>query len=229
MIANTVRPLPLTDNKENAWKNRIASSVNSSNIIEGSGISVNYSPYGTTIKMAGVDENFPLMWMGDFDIEAEYFPNMIVRVRPDVNYYDIADGVIPMGSTDTTGYATVPISPGLFICVGYVPAGACDSDWFNYTMAAQYPDGIPMSIVNGTRFYDYNVYYPVYPEIPSQYTSSVVYGAYGLVANQTYWQAMPAGMKAVNMCLPDGTLGTTYVIAYTSGSAFLTEYLPHNP
>ncbi len=225
-----MRQLPITHRKENAWKNTVASSINSNRIIEGDGISVNYSPYGTNIKLDVIDDNPILVWAGDFDINKEYYPNQVVRVNVNTRYYvsNSAD-IIPFGSTNDYGYETTPISPGLFVCNAYIPAGACTSDWFFFYVAPQYNNSVPFEVINGVRWYDLNVYYPIYPPIPTEHTSSVIVtGNNAVVANSNFWTAMPMGSISTNICHND-RMGTFYMVGEESGSSFKTMYLPYQP
>ncbi len=75
------------------------------------------------------------------------------------------------------------------------------------------------------------MYYPIFPEIPTHYTSSVVttYGI-GTVANRTFWQALPLGVIPTKICVETAdskTLSTVYVLGFISGSSFLSQYLPY--
>jgi hypothetical protein len=230
MIQNRINPLPLTENKSSAWRNRVAGSLNAHNLIAGSGIRVDYTPQGAVISLNKVDEHLPIKYVGDYNSDMEYYPNQIVRVRPDKVYLDITGTPLDIGSTADSGYETFPISPGLFICVGYIPPGNCDETWFSNYIVPAYPGGVPYDVIQSTRWNSYNVYWPQYPEIPTSYTASVtVYSNSQITANNTFWNALPIGMRAMNMCLPNGTLATAYVMAYISGSAFLPEYLPYQP
>jgi hypothetical protein len=235
MNSNFIRALPPTDDLKRAWQNKVATGVNGNNAIAGSGISVDNGPYGATISISDdpTSAYLPFQYMGDFDGNAEYFPNQIVRVRPDGVYLDITGNPLDIGSTADSGYETFPISPGLYICVNYVPPGFADETWVQ-DLAQYYPSGIiPWTVSTSVRWNSYNVYWPMYPEIPSQYTASVSVtagsGQVGIVANQNFWNALPVGMRAMNMCLPNGTLATAYVMAYISGSVFQPEYLPYQP
>ena len=235
MNSNFIRALPPTDDLRRTWQNKVAAGVNGNNAVAGSGISVDNGPYGSTISIAQdpTEAYLPFQYMGDFDSNAEYFPNQIIRVRPDVTYYDI-DGVTPLtiGSTADSGYPTFPISPGLYICTNYVPPGFADNVWLQ-DLATLYPSNvIPWTVATSVRWNDYNIYWPMFPEIPTQYTASVTVaaggGSVGIVANQNFWNALPCGMRAMKTC-KNGAEETTYVMAYVSGSHFQPEYLPYNP
>ncbi len=224
MQYNRIRKLPLTENGKNAWQNSVATIINANNIIAGDNIGIEYGPNGATISVDSVDDTPTYQYMGDFDSASAYYPNQIVRVRPDTIYYDINGNPIDLGSTADSGYETFPISPGLYICTAYVPPFHCDETWFNTIIAPLYPDNsTPLTYVQGTRWDSYNIYYPMYPEIPLQYTASVIVGgSYNIVANQSFWNALPIGMREMKSCAQ-----TIYVMAYVSGSSFQTEYLPY--
>ena len=227
---NNVRQLPLTENGKNAWQNKVAKTINSSNVFAGDNIDIDYGPYGATISVTGVDDTPLLQYMGDFDSGSAYYPNQIVRVRPDIIYHDISGAPLVTGTTDVSGYETFPITPGLYVCVAYMPPALCDETWFDESIVPQFEDkSIPISIVAGTRWNSYNVYWPQYPECPLIYTASVtVNGGYNIVANQCFWNALPVGMRAMTSCT-NGITQTMWVPSYVSGSQFLEEYLPYQP
>ena len=230
MIRSYIVQSPLTENKRGAWKNKVADNINSNRPIAGNGISVDYTADGAVISTIIVDENLPMNYVGNYDITREYFPNQIVRVQPNQTYYDITGAPLDMGSTADSGYETFPISPGLFICVNYVPPGYNDETWFDTAITPMYPSGVPISVVKSTRWNTYNVYWPMYPEIPTSATASVTVGSgnYGVVANQNFWNAMPCGMKAMTSC-KDNITSTTYVMACDSDAICLPEYYPYQP
>lgn len=200
MINNHIRALPLTEQKASSWKNKVAGSINANNVIAGSGIRIDYGPNGAEISLDVVNETAPLRYMGDFDINAEYYPNMMVRVRSDQTYLDITGNPLPFGSFNPASEAIPPIATGLFICVNYVPPGPCDENWLTTVVAPMYPQGVPFNLVQGTRFYAANIYYPVYPEMPLSYTSSyaVLSGNSTIIENNTFWNFLGGGGGAGN-------------------------------
>ena len=233
MIHSQINALPLTENKSSAWRNKVAGSLNAQRVIAGPGIRVDYTLQGLVVSLDVVNDSLPIKYTGDFNQKYEYFPNQIVRVRPDQTYYDL-DGITPLqiGSTADGGYETFPITPGLYICTNYVPPFNCEENWLNNVIAPLYPDGVPFETIQSTRWNDYNIYWPMYPEIPTKYTASIVVTAGNRVtnikANQNFWNAMPCGMREMKTCA-NGVNKVTYITSFVSGSVFLPEYLPYNP
>jgi hypothetical protein len=96
-----------------------------------------------------------------------------------------------------TGSSSVPaLCPGLFLCINAVPASASRNS--------------------------YNVYYPVYPTIPSSSVRTVS----GSLANQTFWQPL-SPQKKMTICI-DGTSVVAYVNCVISGSTFDPTQLPYH-
>ena len=179
-----------------------------------------------------------MVWRGNYDTSSAYHPNDVVRVIPDVKYYNEAGMEIPIGNTSTDIGGLIPISLGLFVCTQYVPPAWANDIYFTDKIAPQFlnPDtgdySIPYHIRKGIRWYSHNVYYPIYPEIPSSYTGSieaVIDGKdynFKIDYNQTYWQAMPVGMSSMNVCR-NGISETWYIMGHQSGSLFQAGYVPY--
>ena len=174
MSFNTIRSLPITDNKENAWKNNVVAGVNARNVIAGTGINLRYGPNGTILEAIIPEATYPVTYAGDYSFNSEYYPNTLVRVLADVEITNQDDEDIPVGEREegqlpTDTESVIPIATGLFICVAYVPPAAWDETYLNNLIRPQYNGNLPpVTVVNSTRFYDYNVYYPVFPEIPEE-------------------------------------------------------------
>ena len=85
-----------------------------------------------------------LVWRGDFDENAEYYPNDVIRVVPNVNYVDVTDGqLLEIGSTSDDGFDYAPLSLGLFVCVQHVPPSFANEEYFYSTVVANFSDTIP--------------------------------------------------------------------------------------
>lgn len=99
--------------------------------------------------------------------------------------------------------ATVPLSAGTFVCVNSVP---------EYS----------------TRNI-YNIYYPIYPNIPSGSRAVIaISGAYsGAYANQIFWEPITP-MTPGSICI-NGESKTVFVASVLSGSAFNPDSLPYPP
>jgi len=117
--------------------------------------------------------------------------------------YNINDVVLVDANTTYTASFEVPsgstvpaLCPGLFLCLINVPG-------------------------SGSGRNSLNVYYPIYPTIPS---SSVVTVS-GSLANQTFWQPL-SPQKKMNVCI-DGQPVVAYVNCVLSGSVFSSSQLPY--
>ena len=232
-MSYNVKQLPITEDKQNAWKNKMAAAVNSSNVMPGAGMHMSYGPHGATLNVDEIEKQPALVYSGDYDFNQSYRPNQIVRVRYDSVYTNQNGAVIPIGNTSVVSTGSItPISIGLFVCVSYVPPSTCNELFLQTYIIPNFPFGkVPIEAIINTRFYNYNVYYPIFPEIPTQYTASVVTtNGYGIVANQTYWHSLPLGVIPTKICVDDadGT-GTkdVFVLGYISGSVFLPQFLPY--
>jgi hypothetical protein len=229
MIFNNVRQLPLSENKVRTWQNKVASSLNAHNIIEGDGINIDYTPEGAIVSLDTIDDKHSSVYVGDFDINKEYFYNQIVTVNINSNFINYQNNSISFGVTSTYSGSVCPINPGLYICTAYVPPSYANSTWLNTYIVPQYPAGtsLPFEIVNATRFYEANIYYPIYPIIPTQYTASIMVngGANAIMANQNYWQPLVPSVP-MQLCI-NGQQQTFYVNGQLSGS-FDKRYLAHS-
>lgn len=225
-----IRPVPITENQHSSWQNLIQKTIQAQNVVAGSGVDI-ASRTGDFTKISltpEVDFN-RMVWQGDFDITKEYQINDVVRVVPNVLYINPETGDdVQIGSTSETGHEEIPMSLGLFVCVAHVPPSWANQDYFDSNVAPAFPDVVPYNWQQGIRWTDFNVYYPVYPEIPSNFTSSVDVGGFNIIANNTFWQAMPFGTMVMKAC-QNGVAKTFYVVGAESGSAFLPDYLPYSP
>lgn len=224
-----LRPVPLSENPHSSWQNLIQKTVQSNTPIAGSGLRAQVMGDFTRISVPNDIDFERLVWRGDFDEFAEYFPNDVVRVSPNVDYVDVTTGEsLIIGSTSDTGHPYAPLSLGLFVCVQHVPASWANEEYFYGSVVASFPDTIPYTYQNGIRWDSYNYYYPMYPEIPTNFTSSVDIGyGFPVIANQTFWQAMPFGTMPMRAC-QNGVAKTFYIVGAESGSMFLPEYLPYS-
>lgn len=236
MINNVRNPIAITHNPKTPWDNKTSQAINASNLIAGYGINLNYNSDGITISVNDDVATNYMYYTGDFDIDSSYYPGDVVTVPYDIDIVNQDGDVIPVGSTAITGSdisPTIPISIAAFVCVKYVPPSLYDEDYVSANVLSLFPGpNPPDQWINGTRFYDLNVYYPVYPEIPSMYTSSVtVFGSQCMTkANSTFWKCLGIGATTQNGgCEPDGNPSANYVASIQSGSVFQTTFLPYQP
>lgn len=226
-----LRPIPLTTDPSSGWQNVIQRVVQSHNVLAGSGLRAGMSTGDfTQLGIKTEVETDRLVWRGTYDPNAEYVLNDVVRVEANKDYIPSGSTTpLPIGATSVEGYPVIPISLGLFVCVNYVPPAWADPNYFFSSVVNFYNAGeIPWDVGNGIRWTAHNVYYPVYPEIPTTFTQSVDTGyGFSINANQTFWQAMPFGTMPLQICT-NGLSRTFYVVGAESGSLFKTEYLPYS-
>ena len=225
-MSTNIRPVAVTTDPITGWAKSIQNQHNANNLVAGSNVIFNRGSNHTNISVDLGPEIEHLVYRGDFDITAEYKVNDVVRVFPTTQYYDSGSKKnLEIDTTATDGYTHCPITPGLYVCVTYVPPSYADTsylDSINYQFTT-----IPYELQNGIRFYDKNVYYPIYPEIPSQYTSSVDTGyGFQITANNTFWRALSPMLK-MQSCVNNETQ-TMYIGGIVSGSLFKTSYLPYS-
>ena len=226
-----LRPVTLSENPASSWQNLIQRTIQSQNVIAGNGLVRSLSGGDfTQLSLASEANVNHMIYRGTYDPNLEYFVNDVVRVLPDKHYIDPKDHAqIPIGSTDIVSSSKCPMSMGLFVCVKHVPPGWATPDYFFSQVLASFPETVPYNWIDGTRWTDHNVYYPLYPEIPTQYTSSVHVnggsGGFDITANDTFWNAMPFGTITMKACI-DGVTYDFYVLGNKSGSLFQEAYLP---
>lgn len=226
-----IRPVPITHDPRSSWQNIVQNTVQSQQVIAGNGLRVSSGdPNFTRVSLPNDFDTVKMIWKGDYDEFAAYNVNDVVRVVPNVQYIDVTTGEdLILGSTSEEGHGYAPLSLGLFICVTYVPPSYCNETFFSDTVAVSFPNTIPYTYQNGIRWESLNNYYPMYPEIPTSLTQSVDTGyGFTVVANNTFWQAMPFGTIPANIC-QNGYAKTYYIVGAESGSSFKTEYLPYSP
>ena len=222
---NHIRPVSLRNDGLSSWAKNIVNAVNSHNLIAGDNVDFSRGSSHTAISVDLGPEIEHLVWRGDFDINAEYKVNDVVRVNPNKTYYDSGSATtLSIDSSAIAGYTNCPICAGLFVCVNYVPPVWANENYL-VTVGTQFTT-IPYEIANGVRYSAYNKYYPIYPEIPSSNTSSVAtpYNT-TIIANNTFWQALSPMIK-MQTCTGNSTT-IAYVNAIVSGSSFNSSYLSY--
>ena len=222
---NNIRPTALTDNPQSGWKNLVSRTINAHNVVAGQGVHVNDNgSHGMSISVEEEIMSDHMVWRGNFNQSYEYKPMDVVRVV-EGKYKDEVGADIPIGFTSTPGLGITPISLGLFVCTTYVPPSFADQNWFKTNIVPKFTNNfIPGRYQQGTRWYDYNVYYPVFPEPTPSSSVALSYG-FNVTKNNTFWQAMPFGAAPMKACV-DGVTADYYVICQKKGGVFLPEYLP---
>lgn len=226
---SNLRPVPITNHPADKWQNVVQRVVQSQHVKPGRGLRRSLAT-GDFTQLTAIPEADPvrMIWRGDYDITGSYQVNDVIRVSPQIKYVNPATGYeLPIGGSHLEGYSTIPLSMGLFVCVSYVPPAWANTTYFNHQILPQFQKNVPPDVGNSIRWYQYNVYYPVYPEIPKALVKEINLGyGFTILANNTFWQALPYGAMPMTVCV-DGEVKTYYVTGAESGSKFNPDYLPY--
>jgi len=213
---------------DDAHQSQVIDSANDNNLIAGRGITLTKTTFGTTIHAKQTGAQSALNWRGTYNYSSSYAVNDVVFVDPNVTCSDQNGSVIPMFSP--SGSATIPLCPGVFVCSFAIPPIGVDSDLLVDSVAPTYEAAgqqITDDFANGFRHYDLNVYYPVYPLIPSSSATYVTESRWSTIANNTFWAPL-APMFSSSLCQVDGSLVVYWVNGIQSGSVFQYQ-LPYTP
>lgn len=225
-------PVEYTD----AYYMALGQAVNSHNLNAGKGITIRQGTGGLIVQSTPIDNNVDnLHYRGTYDTASSYNVNDIVFVDPNITYYN---GTTTSGSSTllpweaTASYAKPPICAGLFVCVNYVPDNASTYGVLTQSVLPAYAglSGLMKNDIADTfRHYQYNVYYPVYPTIPTssrgwlnQSSGSM---AWTTVANQTYWMPLTPYLPA-RFCYNNAET-IMFLAGIVSGSTFDITKLPY--
>jgi hypothetical protein len=151
----------------------------------------------------------------------------VVLVDPNITYTNESGSVIPY--TATGSYTKPLISAGVFVCTRFVPAVGQDSLFLlNYVSASYKATGqaITRDLADTFRQYTYNVYYPIYPLIPTSSEVLVSQSSWTVTANLNFWDAI-SPMMPIDVCINNITK-TLYVNGILSGSTFNSASLPYH-
>lgn len=186
---NYVRPSLPVDFTD-SWPSNIGNNINSHKPVAGSGMQLKRTPSGTIISALDNLDPTALNYTGPYSFSSSYQPNDVAFVDPNVIYYDQTGSAIPFAGS--TGSATNAMSPGLFVCVNFVPAmGYDDNMLLTYVAPAYAASGqqITSTVADTFRHYDLNTYWPIYPvpTIPESYTTE---SSWTTIQNRIYWQPL---------------------------------------
>lgn len=227
---NFTRPVPLTEKPTSGFINNVSRASNARHVIGGDGVNVSHGPHGTTVHAVQPLQPSYMIWAGDFDITASYYPGQVVRVQPNVDYYNSANFLIPKGTTDVSGFTDengdgiIPIAVGLFVCKKQIGPGWLDDTFIETKILPQFAN-LPDGYVKSGRWFEFNVYYPIYPEIPKSFATVTAVHGNSITANDVFWEALPMGAYTHKACIA-GNQVTTFDLMVVSGSVFQNEYLP---
>jgi hypothetical protein len=222
-----IRPVPPVDYTD-AWGSNVGQTLNNSQLRGGAGIVIKKGANGTHISLVNDLSDVALNYAGVYNFSQSYQPNDIVYVDPLQTYYDQNNAVIPICSGSSAS-GLPAICAGLFVCVQYVPAYGVDYNMLvtyvepSYTGSGQ---AITGEMADTYRQYSYNVYWPVYPLIPSSSLTSVSQGSWQITANQNFWAPLSPMFRS-ETCQADGTFQGAFVNGVISGSVFDLTQLPY--
>lgn len=211
------------------WAALVANNINAQRPIAGNGLSIKNNSYGSVISAPNAIDINCLVWRGEYDSDAEYFVNDVVTTNPNVTYTAYDGTTLNMDSSDVSGYDQCPISYGCFVCVKYVPPSWADQDYYISQIADSYTNttNVESAISDAIRWNEYNIYYPIYPSIPSGSAVQVTLGGNcPITANDTYWASLVGGSSKISSCT-NNKVTSMYVLGAKSGSVFYSGYLPY--
>jgi len=221
-----IHPYPL-DLGHNAWMNNFSREINNKKLLAGPGVNITQGNDGTTISVPGDNRKDNLTYQGLYNFSNSYSPLDLVSVDPTLVYMDENNQTIPFIYTASYYSGSLPpIAGGLYVCCAYIPPITATSGSFITSIGPLINISGSFDAANSYRWYDYNVYYPIYPQIPTGSQQLVVDGSgYTILANNTFWTAL-SPMSVVNICNNAG-VNTMYLSGIVSGSVFSASQLPY--
>ena len=220
-----------------AYLKNFAETVNSHTLHAGRGINITKGSNGIMIhSKADFNKIGYMNYRGTYDTASQYFPYDVVFVDPNITYYSYVDAGISCVAVPyeaTASYSRPPICAGLFICCNVIPYVSQSYGLFTSSVLPAYSNvnrTVDNLMADTYRHYQYNVYYPVYPTIPSASTNwkavSGSSGNYLTVANQTFWMPLTPYLPA-RFCY-NNVETTMFLAGIVSGSSFDSSKLPYS-
>lgn len=219
-----IRPAPPYEYVDSHYE-RMGQAINVNGLKAGKGLQLTKGSDGTTISVTDEINRDHLTFAGTYTFEAAYRVGDVVFVDPNVTILNESSSAIPMDIPSGSSYEKPALVGGLFVCIKDVPNVNMD-EVFLLSQLSLYPT-IPDDLADSYRHYELNVYYPIYPSIPTSSTQWVDTGDYFTVANQNYWQAL-SPMLVSKMCVGNEEK-TVYINGIISGSTFDMTKLPYAP
>jgi hypothetical protein len=223
----TMRPNPPVDYSD-AWYTKAGNAINQSNLKAGQGLRINKSHGGTTIALVSDMDQETMYYAGAWNITQSYAIGDVVYVDPLQTYSDQNGNPLPV-CTGSSADGLPPLCAGLFICTRPVPALGYDENMLVNYVAPAYADA--GQIINSTtadtyRFYEANVYWPIYPTIPTGSITTASLSGYDVTANINFWAPL-SPMTLIHICA-NNTNTPTYINGVVSGSVFDMNLLPYS-
>lgn len=224
----SIRPLvPIQEN--DAYFAALGQGLNNNHIVGGSGISVSRGQNGITIKNNAPIANMNNMrYKGTFNVSSSYNINDVVFVDPNITYTNISStgsGSVNIPWEATASYNRPPICAGLFICCNNIMPYQFNEGYVTGSLLPVYNSASIRLNPDGYRFYRFNVYYPIYPIIPTSSIGWVSQSGFYTVANQRYWMPLTPYVPA-RFCYNNAET-TMFLAGMISGSTFDVSKLPY--
>jgi len=189
---NDPRPVILTKDPITTWANKVNEGIGQNRVVQSPDFVGHQTSDGLILKLKSRHKTPPntFRYRGEYDANAAYTVNDVVRVLPDVNYSD-TDGNL------------VPATPGVWICVVNVPS---------QTFTDALTDAVDSGTLAKYRRYlrsDLITYYPQWPEPNdiAKATDSID------DANGRYWDLISLLPTKQSVCV-NGVAKTFYVDSY---------------
>jgi len=182
-----IRPYPLAG-ANNSHLAAVNDNLNRANLSAGKGVKLNHNSHGVTISSANLSKNDAILYKGELNTTAEYFPYDMIFVNSTSTYIDPNTGNV------------LSLTPGTYVCTNYIPPASNNTTMFTAVVSA-YGIQVSNDLANSYRWYQYNNYYPTTNTYNLQYAT---YGSYSIVASQSFWQVIGATIA------PTGSVNTNF-------------------
>lgn len=176
-----IRTYPLEENINSAL-NAIGHVSNAHNVHAGRGIQLRHTSQGVEIHNSREYRKDSLTWQNIYDPTLEYFPDDVVVVPAWMSYVDYNS-------------SPLTLTPQTYVCINYVPPATNTTAAFFQVVAAYNGSQLSNDQANYYRWYQFNNYYPfvLSGSTAPQPTRIGTYGAYSIVASQSFWQPIGGG------------------------------------
>ena len=222
-----IRPFPITEGLD-TFNHFVGKESNNHRPDAGKGIKITRFNNGYQISATQVYHSDKMVYKGLFDPNIEYLPYDVVFVDPNNSIYS---GSYTIGTNDSSG-SSCNLTPGLWICIKHVPDAGMTSTLLENVVAGNMAKGygsITTEFADSYRHSGSNVYFPVYPLIPTSSVKYVAESGGGLnwtyTANDTFWYPL-SPMIQTQVC-SNGISKNIWVNGITSGSKFDNSRLPY--
>ena len=216
------RPQVPQDDPNSSLFTSMANTMNQNSMGMGGNVGQYGSSAGSTMTIPLSQLPNRMNYVGVYNENTAYNINDVVFVDPNMGTYSAS-------FYGSSSYGSASLCPGLFVALRAVPPITQDSSYFLSTVATAYASaGVPLTsmVANAYQWIEYNVYYPIYPPIPTSYISNVTDGSgYKITCNLQYWAPLMP-MINVSIC-SNNVILNSWIGGCVSGS-FNSSNLPHH-